>query len=90
MLKADCKKYIKLTSSATNYGIEIVSTVDATIPNTAHYSAALWQKIAENSIDSIKIYKAIYESSTKKYLIPFKVHFPGGGVEVYDVSSDLP
>ncbi|KAA5534506.1 hypothetical protein F0919_07750 [Taibaiella lutea] len=87
---ADCRKYIKLTCSAISYSIDTVSTVNATLPNTAHYSVALWQQIAKNPIDSVEVFKAIYDPTTKKYLIPFKVYFSGGKWEVYDVSNDYP
>jgi len=90
LLTADCKQYIQLTCSAANYGIRVVSTRDTTLKYTVYYSVALWQKIARDPIDSVRVHKAVYDSTSGKYLIPFKVYLPGGKEQVYDLSNDYP
>lgn len=94
LLKEDCGKYIRLTCSGTMYKISVVSKIDTTLQYTAHYSIALWQEIAKKTVNYVEVHMAIYDASSGKYLIPFKVHFPDGHggeiVEVYDLSNDLP
>lgn len=90
LLRADCRKYIRLTSAPTSMSIDTASAVDTTLANTAFYTVALWQEIARTPMKTVQIHKAVYDASTSRYLVPFKVSFSNGTVQAYDVSSDLP